>query len=187
MAAFSLALALATGVRAEDKQETRDGVRVRGGFDIGGGVFIAPKLPDTIGGNIRLQGRVGVQINHYFGVFYQVQPGVGLIKSADSYVATGFIYNSILADLTLAHFFEIGVGPSVDALFSAGVDFAGGSAGTGSVVRPGIDTKVAFNIGGLSGNGPRRSGFHIDFGFHPVFLEGAVLMSLTAGLGGEWY
>ena len=47
--------------------------------------------------------------------------------------------------------------------------------------------RVAFNIGGLTGGGPRRTGFAIGVDAHPMFLSTGRALSLTVGLGAEWY
>jgi hypothetical protein len=63
----------------------------------------------------------------------------------------------------------------------------GQSIESSSGISPGAHARIAFNIGGLSGNGPRRSGFAIGADAHPLFTGAGKGLSLTAGLGGEWY
>ena len=54
-------------------------------------------------------------------------------------------------------------------------------------MSPGAHGRIAFNIGGLSGNGPRRSGFDIGVDAHPMFTAQGPALSLTGGIGAEWY
>jgi len=49
-------------------------------------------------------------------------------------------------------------------------------------VAAGAHGRVAFIIGGLSGRGPRRSGFVIGVDAHPMFLSTGRALSLTLGL-----
>ena len=58
---------------------------------------------------------------------------------------------------------------------------------TGTGVEAGGHGRVAFYFGGLSGEGPRRSGLAIGVDAHPMFLSTGKALSLTAGLGVEWY
>jgi hypothetical protein len=97
--------------------------------------------------------------------------------------------------LTLFNFLDIGAGPSLDFLYvsnntaSASLTCMGvcSMTKTSSGVSPGAHGRFAFNIGGLNGNGPRRSGFAIGADAHPLFTSAGIGLSLTAGLGGEWY
>ncbi len=190
----------------DKKDEVKDGVRIRGGFSINGGIMILPNNASTIGPAIGFGLRLGVQINHYFGVVYQnspivtftaqspMQSGSGLSTSGSAGFKAGFAdYNSVLAMVTLGHFFDIGAGPSLDFLAVANetgsISIAGlqGTSQTSSGISAGAHARIAFNIGGLNGNGPRRSGFSIGVDAHPLFTGAGKGVSLTAGLGGEWY
>lgn len=174
-------------------------MRVRGGFSLNGGVILIPQA-DLLGPAIGLAGRIGVQFNHYLGLYYQNSPIITLvIDKQNSKARAGFAdYNSFIANLTLGNFFEIGAGPSIDFLYvKTGTlvtkDVAGNDipseikAETTTGIHFGWHGRVAFNIGGLSGKGPRRSGFAIGFDAHPVVLNGALLLTITGGIGGEWY
>jgi hypothetical protein len=151
--------------------------------------------------------RIGVQFNHYFGLVYQNTPivtftaqpvstsGMGVMMMAGGGFKAGFAdYNSILAMLTLLNFLDIGVGPSVDFLdvYNGSLSLSAmGAQNTGqssSGIAGGAHGRLAFNIGGLNGNGPRRSGFAIGVDAHPLlFTANGKGLSLTAGIGGEWY
>ena len=182
----------------KDKDEVKDGVRMRGGFSVNGGVMFLPNGDaPSAGPSIGFAGRIGVQINHYFGIVYQNTPivtftpqqsGSGLTSSIG--FKAGFAdYNSLMFMLTLGHFFDIGAGPSLDflAVANGGLSIMGKSLESSSGISPGAHGRIAFNIGGLSGNGPRRSGFSIGVDAHPLFTGAGKGLSLTAGLGAEWY
>ena len=82
--------------------------------------MLLPNDPlSPIGPAISFAGRIGVQFNHYFCLVYQNTPivtftsqsaGSGTTSSAS--LKAGFAdYNSLLAMVTLFHFFDIGAGP----------------------------------------------------------------------------
>ena len=56
-----------------EEQERPDHVRPRGGLQIGGGAVFVPEH-DSAGAAIQVSARLGVQINHYFGFYYQNSP-----------------------------------------------------------------------------------------------------------------
>ena len=175
--------AAAAAATKPEKSEVKDGFRLRGGFSLNGGTAFGNGLS---GGVVSLGVRLGVQFNHYFGIYYQNTPMVTLLGASDG-IAAGFIdYNSTIANLTLLHAIDIGAGPSVDYVSVAGctTDIECGSSST---VAFGIHSRVALNIGGLSGTGPRRSGFSLGVDMHPIFLPAGTLVTLTGGIGGEWY
>jgi hypothetical protein len=173
----------------------KDGVRLRGGISANGGVFLLPANP--VGGAASLSARIGVQFNHYIGLYYQNTPIIGatVAHQQESATVVGADYNSALLSLTLANVFEIGAGPSLDYLGLAkgsisntsNVLTANPMLATGTGVVAGGHGRVAFYIGGLSGGGPRRSGLAIGVDAHPMFLSTGKALSLTAGLGAEWY
>jgi len=171
----------------------KDGVRLRAGIGLGGGVFLLPSNPT--GGAVGPAVRIGVQINHYISILYQNTPIVGATATHDKRSGTVLFadYNSLLLNLTLLHMIEIGAGPSLDyvALAHGSLTIDGlnsmASADTGTGLAAGGHARAAFIIGGLSGNGPRRSGFVIGVDAHPMFLSTGRALSLTAGLGAEWY
>ena len=171
----------------DDDDEVKDEVRMRGGFSLNGGMLIMPDIPDAIGGAVSLGIRLGVQFTHYWSVYYQGTPLVGIITDqTSSAAATAMVYNSFLAGLTLGHFFDLGFGPSVD-IFAVGAANSSGAVGGDTGVNFGLHSRAAFNIGGLDGDGPDRSGFALGVDFHPVFFDKTVLMTFTVGIGGEWY
>jgi hypothetical protein len=169
----------------ESSGDEQDGVRFRGGFDIGGGFVTIPE-GGVSGFTINLMARLGVQINHLFGIVYQPTPTAMFLFDGGLAAGAG-VYNNLLAMFTFGHFLDVGVGPSVDVL---GIAACSSSAcGAGVLIAPGVDGRIAFNLGGLDGNGPRRSGFNIGFDVHPSFLlpGPVVLLNFIAGIGAEWY
>ncbi|AUX29801.1 MULTISPECIES: hypothetical protein [Sorangium] len=178
----------------EPEDEERDGVRLRYGSTLGGGVI---KAPTGTGGVFAWTGRLGLQINHLFGIYYQNTPMLTLTpESTDNSAGfeAGFIdYNSLLASFTLFHVLDFGAGPSMDyvAVASCSATLAGLESGAGCASTSdwyfGAHARGALILGGLSGDGPRRSGFALAAELHPVFLPEGTTFSFTLGLGGEWY
>jgi hypothetical protein len=176
--------------------EVKDGMRLRGGLSLNGGLMLLPNTPNP-GPAGAFAVRIGIQFNHYLGLVYQNTPmvtgvyqqsGTGFNMSLG--VKVGAVdYNSVLLMLTLFHHLDIGAGPSLDFLKVANgsISLMGPMAGTSSGVSPGGHGRVAFNIGGLSGNGPRRSGLAIGVDAHPMFTPAGWAGSVTAGIGVEWY
>jgi len=195
-------LGLATPARAQDpppppgaeppadtvRKGPKDGVRLRGGISANGGAFLLPANP--VGGAASVSARLGLQFNHYLGLYYQNTPIVGATMATAQRSATVVAadYNSLLLSLTLLHMLDLGLGPSLDYIALAKGSIAPSpSLMTGTGVAAGGHARFAVHIGGLSGEGPRRSGFAIGVDAHPMFLSTGKALSLTAGLGAEWY
>jgi hypothetical protein len=166
-------------------EEARDRVRLRGGFSVNGGVFLLPANPT--GGAFGVAGRAGVQFNRYVSLYYQNTPIVGATVAREGSMRSGTIvfadYNSLLLNLTLFHLIELGAGPSLDyvalargSLMLAGLDTSA-SASTGTGIAAGAHGRFAVNIGGLS----------LGVDAHPLFLSTGKALSLTTGLGAEWF
>ncbi|MGK3965971.1 hypothetical protein WMF38_17545 [Sorangium sp. So ce118] len=176
------------------EDEERDGVRLRYGSTLGGGII---KSPTGTGGVFAWTGRVGLQINHTFGLYYQNTPMLTLTPESTANSAgfeAGFIdYNSILASFTVFHVLDFAAGPSMDyvAVASCAAEYAGLESGAGcestSDWYPGVHARGGLILGGLSGDGPRRSGFALAAELHPVFMPEATTFTFTIGIGGEWY
>ena len=175
--------------------EEKSHMRLRGGFSLNGGLV---HTPSGNGPAFGLAGRLGVQINAYFGLYYQNTP---LVTFAPAQAAqsvsfhAGFAdYNTVLASLTLLDMFEFAAGPSVDyakyADCSAGVTGFVPTSGceSGSSIALGGHGRVSFDLGGLFGDGKeRRSGFLINADIHPLLLSDLSAFSATLGVGSEWY
>jgi hypothetical protein len=180
--------------KEEPEDKVKDAFRLRGGFNVSGGVI---QSPTGTGPAFAVSARLGAQINHYFGLYYQNTPIVTLTPktTADSAgFSAGFLdYNSVLASLTLLHLFELGAGPSFDYVAitkcAAGLMGIVPTAGCDSTSewRFGVHTRLGLIIGGLDGDGPRRSGLLISADLHPLFLKDETIFSFTLGLGKEWY
>src|SRR5262249_19755541 len=109
-----------SGEKPED--EVKDGWRLRGGFSVNGGVMLLPNDAGSVGPSFGFAGRLGVQINHYFGIVYQNTPivtftlqqsGTSILGGSSAGYKAGFAdYNSLLLMLTLFHHLDIGAGPS---------------------------------------------------------------------------
>ncbi len=170
-----------------DDDEMADKFRLRGGFLFGGGLFSIPEANKATGGAASLGVQLGAQFNHYFSIYYQVTPLIGLIAS-DDFSYGLFIYNSFLAGLTLLDFLDIGFGPSVDVYTTGTGSIAKGGGGSEAGAAFGLHLKGALIIGsGPTKDEARRSGFTLGVDFHPFWLRGTTGLSLTFGIGGTWY
>ncbi len=170
-------------------------IRLRGGFSVNGGLV---HTPAGNGPAFGLAGRIGVQFNSYFGVYYQNTPLVTFAPTTGAQSAgfrAGFAdYNTFLASLTVLDVLEFAAGPSID--YAKYADCSAGLTGglmpdagceSGSSVALGGHGRVAFVLGGLFGTKERRSGFSIGADIHPLLLSDVSAFSATLGLGGEWY
>jgi small nuclear ribonucleoprotein (snRNP)-like protein len=155
-----------------------DAVRLRAGLGAGGGfAFVSSSAGSAVAPMVGFSGHIGVQVNHFFSVYYQNTGALPIASGATSF----FDYNSLLLDLTLGHVFDIGAGPSADVMMV--------SAGNASVtaVLPGMHARLALTLGGASGPGPRRSGFSVGLELHPTFGPGGVIFAMSPLVGYEWF
>jgi hypothetical protein len=154
--------------------------RVRGGFSINGGYFgAASKSDQSNGGAISLGGRIGVQLSDVFSLYYQNTPMGWILLEGGARVG-GSDYNSVLADFTIEDTLGLGIGPSCDLVT------VGQLRGRGSLVEPGAHARVSLLLGGSSGIS-RRQAFSIGLDPHVTYFNSGVLVSVTAGIGAEWY
>jgi hypothetical protein len=123
-------------------------------------------------------GRVGVQVNHLFGVY--VQETLGLAPSTDGSAILFSTFTSIPASFTLFHRLELAFGPSMDLLVSV----AEGDAA--SALFLGFDGRVAYTFGSGVGEQGRRRGFTLSINTHPT-LANVTFFVLTLGAGYEWF
>jgi hypothetical protein len=181
----------------EPEDDDGDGFRLRFGSTLGGGII---ESPTGTGAVFSLSARLGFQFNHHLGIYYQNTPMVTLTPESTANSAgfeAGFIdYNSLLASFTVFHVIDLGAGPSLDyvAVASCGTEIPGISleipeAGCESTSAWyfGAHARASLILGGLTGSGPRRSGFAISADLHPVFLPEGPTITFTLGLGSEWY
>ena len=160
---------------SESREADPDRVRLRIGFDAGGGTSVGRGA--TAAGAIRL----GVQASSLLSVYWQ-----GAFTAVIGRDFGLFLFNSAVANLTLNDLVDVGVGPSLDVF---------GSAGRSSRAKPtalGLEGRLAFNIGRGAHLVGRRSAFTVDLHVHPVFADDGRGNSqpytfYTLGLGGEWF
>jgi hypothetical protein len=160
-----------------------DGPRVRAGFGVGSGFgFMNPAVhswgPDCI--PVAVQGRVGAQFDHVFGLVYANTTHFLVCGGEGGFGVAN--WNTVMATFTLRHWFELGIGPSFD-YYAVGLD--GGSVqGFGL----GLNQRIAFLIGGRPRSGPRRRGFQIGIDVHEDYVTDRSLPVILLGqLGADWY
>lgn len=174
------------GEKSESSAPEADDVRVRIGFNFNGGAIVAPA---TVGGG-GFAFRLGVQANHLFGVYYQAMPmvfaGFSVGSASAEAGAIGVFQNSLLASLTPIDLVEIGAGPSLDYAGIAAASTESGS-GTGGGLFFGLAGRAALHLGGRNKDSGRRTSFTIGFDPHLIFGAGDPVISLTGGLGADWY
>jgi hypothetical protein len=98
-------------------------------------------------------------------------------------------YNSVLAGLTIGHWLDLAIGPSIDSIaaLSAGAsaDGAGIEAIGGTSI--GAHARIAAILGTRPTHDARRMGLSVSLDVHPTFIQDTVLMTIALGIGGEFY
>jgi len=189
-------------------REDADELRLRGRLSLNGGMLIIPDNPHAYGGVIGIALRLGVQFTHLLSLYYQNTPFVTVIVDPENSVTAGALdYNTVLMGLTLWNMFDIGIGAGADIIGTyvckSGemvTTLPDGSTITnpvpdcsrGARVAPGAHLRLALDIGsGPTPDDPRRTALALGIDLHPSFViesgSTPVLVTLTAGLGGEWY
>ncbi|HEY8427323.1 MAG TPA: hypothetical protein VIL20_03080 [Sandaracinaceae bacterium] len=157
---ISLVLGLAGGASAQDFEPSpsparrSDEARVRFGASLGTGFGNAdvrnnPMLPADV------HGRIGVQLNDWFAVYYQAMVRVAFelrlcILACDGQSGVDVVHAStVMAEATLGDGFQVAAGPTVVV----------GSGGMGTAAGLGLTGRVGWTFGG-TGEGPRQ-GFSI--------------------------
>ena len=194
----------APGAQIEEP-ERPDHVRPRGGLSLGGGAVLIPEY-DAVGAAVQVSARLGIQLNHYFGVYYQNAPT--LLFSQDYQrgmrVLVGFLdQNALLFSLTLGDFFEVAAGPSLDftlvaecsqrlgwkkirkVLDKPSWDLSPCEGRTG--LHPAGHAKVAFHLMGWNGEEAERTGLSFVTEVHPTLVQGVAVILATGGVGMEWF
>ncbi|HVJ90209.1 MAG TPA: hypothetical protein VM580_10435, partial [Labilithrix sp.] len=151
----------------ETKEQEDDGPGSQARFRwavhaVGGPWFV----PDRTGGGGGIGVQLGVQINDLVGVYYSGTGALGVAGSNDAAgVGASFgawAYNAIMADITLARIFQVGLGPSLDSLAFASADVkATPNAPTQKAVAlagtyVGVQGRVGVALGG--GSKPGKAG-----------------------------
>lgn len=159
-----------------------EGVRMRGGFSFNGG----GGLGAASGGTASVAARIGAQFNRWFSTYYQAQP-ILFVAGNESGVAAGLVFaNSLLANFTLADFFDLGVGPSLDYSAIAGCN-AGFDCDAARGFELGLHGRAAINLGSRNTTTGSRSGFSIGLDVHPMFTPAGTVFLAMLGIGGEWF
>lgn len=139
------------------------------------------------GFGVGLTGQLGWQHTNLFSTYYQPRFFVGGYVAGNSSGSIAAIYNSFMFNLTLASFFEIGIGPSLDlgvANICRDRQAAGGCDGFGGAFF-GTDFRIAFLI---AGGARRRAGFDIALQSHPTWITPTqAVTTVTLGFGFQIY
>ncbi len=161
--------------------EREDYARVRFHAALVGGGFFG----DVAGGMGGLTLGLGVQLNQYFGLFYQAHGLLGaFIEGGQDGAIAALLYNSAIFDVTLGHFFQFGAGPSLDFLAGCAAGASGAGCGDGGPFF-GLDGRVALALGGNDVG--TRGAFVVSADIHPTFYPGGVSLAFILGLGGQVY
>jgi hypothetical protein len=172
-------------VEKKDKdKEERDYTHFRFGLGIDANYIVSPGTLGLQGLGIGVQVRLGAQINQWMAAYYQAH-GIlgGTLADSGSLMGAGTgiigaVFNSGIFEATLP-LLHIGAGPSVDVVGVRGL------ATDATQVWFGLEGRAAIVIGG---HGPgRHGGFAINLNVHPTFWDSGVLMTFSAGIGGEMY
>lgn len=160
---------------SESAELDRDRVRLRIGFDAGGGTSVGRGA--TAAGALRL----GVQASSLLSAYWQ-----GAFTTVIGRDFGLFLFNSAVANLTLNDLVDVGFGPSIDLFASAG------RSSREKATALGLEGRLAFNIGRGAHVAGRRSAFTVDLHVHPVFSDDGrgnskAYTFYTLGLGGEWF
>lgn len=153
-----------------------------GGFFFGG----------DAGGMGGLTAALGIQFNQYLALYAQSigMFGAFIDAPAQQGAVAAFWFNSILFDVTIAHFLQLGAGPSMD--FYAAFACDGGSVTCQNFFQGplfGLDGRVALAVGGHDVG--TRGAFFVAADLHPTFYDrgGSVsaVFALLFSVGGMVY
>lgn len=139
------------------------------------------------GFGVGLTGQLGWQHTNLFATYYQPRFFIGGYVAGNSTGSIAAIYNSFMFNLTLANFFEIGLGPSLDlgvANICRDRQVAGSCDGFGGAFF-GTDFRIAFVI---AGGARRRAGFDIALHSHATWITPTqAVTTVTLGFGFQIY
>lgn len=154
-----------------------DRPRVRFGLSGFGGGFVGT-IHGAVGG---VSPRIGLQANDVFAVYVQAQYVLGQFLPEPSDDLVGFVFHTLVFELTADDFLQIGLGPSLD--FVWGCDELLQRVCAGSRPRFGSDAHLAFLVGDRAEE--RRSRLAISLDVHPTWFDGDVAVAILAGIGYE--
>lgn len=164
-ASFAAALVLSSGAARADEEK---GLRLRLGFNLGGGVVVGDATGPVVGGGIR----GGLQLSNLVGLYLQTGANVLIAspKGAGGTTAVAFIPFTGMVSISPVSQLELAIGPSLDYYSGATTTSTAGGA--------------AFGIAGRVSVHPfGRSGFAIGADIHPLFIDGITVVPITFGLG----
>ncbi len=167
-----------------------DDVRRRSGVTLaagGGASFGLLGAPTWHVGSLRL----GVQFRSPFAVYLQSSLLLGVITTPSQGGTLVAIHNSILAEISIQNYIQIGVGPSVDLLMQPGC--LGLACLLSTVLWPGLHQRIAFPLisnppfgATVGARGPARA-INLAVDFHENLPANQFMLTATVGLGLDWY
>jgi len=182
---ITLVAALATAVFALStwtstaSAQRYDETRLRFGISGVGGGFVGA-VHGGLGG---VSPRVGVQVNDLFAVYVQGQGLIGqFFPTPDDHLA-GFAFHALMFELTFAHSFQLGLGPSLDFVWGCNAPHQGACTSGGPYL--GGDARIAFLVGGHEPR--RRSALAFSLDVHPTWFGSDASVALLFGIGYELY
>ena len=121
----------------------QDSARVRFGIDGGLGFGVVAGIGDPVFfGSLAATGRIGVQFDSFFALYYQMGGWLLGRQGATAYGTTGVWSHTVNVDFTFGNAFQIGAGAGVDLI------------GNPLTPDPAFDARMAFLIG-TTGPGSR--------------------------------
>lgn len=156
--------------------------RLRLGFSGHGGGFVGA-VHGAFGG---ASARVGLQMNDTLAFYLQGQALFGeYLPDEGPLDVSAFVFHSAMVDVTIADFFQLGAGPSIDVMLGC-VDDGNGPVRCGHTgAYFGSDFRAAFLLGDYAGR--RRHAFVLSVDAHPTWVGNDFVTTMIFGLGGEMY
>lgn len=152
-------------------------------------------VPRRTGAATGIGVQLGVQLDDQVGIYYSGTVATGFASGYDTRnesIGASFgawMYNSVMADLTLDRLVQIGIGPSIDSLAFGTADakpISGGVAGRVDALSGtyfGVQTRVGLALGGRHKRG--KSGrFLLGLEVHPTFGDGPTVSTMLTIGGG---
>lgn len=178
-----------TGKPQPTDEELAEQTRFRFAIHVMGGPWF---VPDRTGGAGGLGLQLGAQINDMVGVYYSGTAAIG-VAGGDNASGVGasvgaFVYNAVMADVTIGRLIQIGAGPSLDSLaFASSTTSANPVTGVSQKTVAlggsyfGLQTRVGLALGK---DKPGKAGrFMVGLEVHPTFAD-VVPVGVYLTLGG---
>lgn len=148
----------------------------------GGAMLNGPEI--AFGG---LSLRAGVQLSDLFGVYYQPMGLAGALYARPGAASgAGLLFNSAMADFTIADFVSLGFGPSLDFIWGCSDTYQTEADCDSTDPFFGANGRVALNLGAM-GTGTRNA-LSISVDVHPTVFDwdrGTVGVTMVGGIGYE--